>query len=223
MALPSSGLIWLSQLRDEFGNWGPPNYLTHYYRGALTTANNLGVPTGGAIYLSQFHGAQRSVAGSWSRTSPNTYSFTVPVYSTLRIDIRAAGGGGGGSTYDAGASGGNGAKGGNASALGLSAIGGNGGQGAYYNRPGKAASGGASGGNVLNSTGGGADGGVGGTYGTTKGGDGGDGGRAVRDYYPGELTPGSVISIVVPSGGNGGPGQVAGAKGGNGAVYISWT
>lgn len=33
MALPGSGMIWMSQLRDEFGNWGPPNYLSHYYRG----------------------------------------------------------------------------------------------------------------------------------------------------------------------------------------------
>lgn len=225
MALPSSGTIWISQLRDEFGNWGPPNYLSHYYRGALTTANNLNVPTGGAIYLSQFHGAQRSVAGSWSRTGPGTYSFTVPVYSTLRIDARAAGGGGGGSTYDVGAAGQNGTAGGNAtvSGTGMIARGGAAGQGSYYNKPGKAANGTASGGNVLNSTGGGADGGVGGTYGATKGGDGGDGGRVVSDFAPGALAPGTVLTIVVPTGGNGGAGQVAGAKGANGAVYISWT
>ncbi len=223
MALPSSGLIWLSQLRDEFGNWGPPNYLTHYYRGALTTANNLSVPTGGAIYFSQFHGAQRSVAGSWSRTAPGTYSFTVPVYSTLRIDVRGAGGGGGGSTYDAGASGAAGAAGGAATAAGIRGNGGAGGAGAYYNKPGKAANGTASGGNTLNSTGAGANGGVGGTYGATKGGDGGDGGRAVSDYGPGALAIGGVVTVVVPTGGNGGAGQVAGAKGANGAVYISWT
>lgn len=225
MALPGSGPIWISQLRDEFGNWGPPNYLTHYYRGALTTANNLNVPTGGTIYMSQFYGAVRSVAGSRSWTSPGTYTFTIPPYSTMRIDVRGAGGGGGGSTYDAGASGQNGAAGGNASvsSTGLIGRGGSGGQGAYYNKPGKASSGTASGGNVVNTTGGGADGGVGGTYGATKGGDGGDGGRAVSDYGPGALGVGATLTITVPSGGNGGAGQVAGARGGHGAVYISWT
>lgn len=225
MALPSSGTIWMSQLRDEFGNWGPPNYLTHYYRGALTTANNLGVPTGGAIHMSQFHGARRSVAGSWSRTSPGTYTFTVPVHSTIRIDVRGAGGGGGGSTYDAGASGANGTAGGAAtvSGTGLTGRGGAAGQGAYYNKPGKAANGTASGGNTLNSTGGGANGGVGGTYGATKGGDGGDGGRAVSDWGAGSLGVGAQLTVTVPSGGAGGAGQVRGANGGNGAVYISWT
>lgn len=225
MALPGGGPIWLSQLRDEFGNWGPPNYLSHYYRGALTTQNNLGVPASGAIYFSQFHGTLRSVAGSWSRTSPGTYSFTVPAYSTLRIDVRGAGGGGGGSTYDAGASGQTGVAGGNASVSGTGLIGRGGscGQGAYYNQPGKAANGTASGGNVVNTTGGGSNGGVGGTYGATKGGNGGDGGRAVSDYGPGAIAPGTVLTVTVPTGGNGGAGQVAGAKGTNGAVYITWT
>lgn len=224
MALPGSGLLYMSQIQAEFGG---PNYnMSTYYRGAgYVTANNTGVPTGGTIYFSQFHGTQKSVAGSWSRTAPGTYSFTVPVHSTIRIDIRAAGGGGGGSTYDAGASGATGVKGGNASvsSTGLSAIGGNGGQGALYNKPGKAANGTASGGNTLNSTGGGANGGIGGTYGATKGGDGGDGGRAVSDWGPGVFGPGSVLTVTVPTGGNGGAGQVAGAKGDNGAVYISWT
>lgn len=225
MALPGSGTIWLSQMRDEFGNWGPPNYLSHYYRGQLTTANNLNVPASGPIYFSQFFGAVRSVAGSWSRTSPGTYSFTVPAYSTLRIDVRGAGGGGGGSTYDAGAAGSNGTAGGAAtvSGTGLRGNGGSAGQGSYYNKPAKATNGSASGGNVLNSTGGGANGGVGGTYGATKGGDGGDGGRAVSDYGPGAIGVGTTLTVTVPTGGNGGAGQVAGSKGTNGAVYISWT
>lgn len=56
-----------------------------------------------------------------------------------------------------------------------------------------------------------------------SGGGAGDGGRAVSDWSAGSLGVGGVISVTVPSGGNGGAGQVAGAKGGNGAVYISWT
>jgi hypothetical protein len=97
MPLPASGPIWLSQLRDEFGNWGPPNLLSHYYRGALTSANNTAVPAGGYISLAAFYGAQKSIPGSWSIATPGTYSFVVPAYSTLRIDVRGAGGGGGGS------------------------------------------------------------------------------------------------------------------------------
>lgn len=224
MALPASGPIYLSQIQAEFGG---PNYnLSTYYRGGgYVTANNTGVPASGTIYFSQFHGTEKSVAGSRSWTSPGTYSFTVPVHSTLRIDVRGAGGGGGGSTYDAGASGATGAAGGIAtvSSTGLTGRGGSGGTGAYYNKPAKAANGTASGGNTLNSTGGGANGGVGGTYGATKGGDGGDGGRAVSDWGAGSIGVGAVLTVTVPSGGNGGAGQVAGAKGTNGAVYITWT
>lgn len=226
MALPVSGAIWLSQLRDEFGNWGPPNYLTHYYRGALTSANNLGVPTAGYISLAHFYGTQKSVAGSWSRTNPGTYTFTVPVHSTIRIDVRGAGGGGGGSTYDAGATGQNGTAGGAAtvsSAAGIRGNGGAAGQGAYYNKPSKAANGTGANGNTLNSAGAGSNGGVGGTYGATKGGDGGDGGRAVSDWGAGSIAVGAQLTVTVPSGGTGGAGQVRGANGENGAAYISWS
>ena len=225
MPLPASGPIWMSQLRDEFGNWGPPNLLSHYYRGALTSGNNTAVPAGGYISLAAFYGAQKSIPGSWSIATPGTYSFVVPAYSTLRIDVRGAGGGGGGSTYDVGYPGGNGTAGGAASVsgAGLVAYGGEAGQGSYYSQPGKAASGSAAGGNVLNSVGGGAPGGVGGTYGFTKGGDGGDGGRAVSDFVPGALAPGTVLTVTVPAGGVGGAGQVPGAPGSSGAVYISWT
>lgn len=224
MALPASGLLYMSQIQAEFGG---PNYnMSTYFRGAgYVTANNTGVPASGTIYFSQFHGTEKSVAGSRSWTSPGTYSFTVPVHSTIRVDVRGAGGGGGGSTYDAGASGAAGVAGGNAtvSGTGLTGRGGSGGAGSLYNKPGKAANGTASGGNTLNSTGGGSNGGVGGTYGATKGGDGGDGGRAVSDWGPGSIGVGAVLTVTVPTGGNGGAGQVAGAKGTNGAVYISWT
>lgn len=224
MPLQLSGPIYMSQIQAEFG--GPNYYISSYFRGAgYVTANNLGVPAGGAIYFSQFYGAQRSVPGSWAAGSPGTYYFTVPVHSTITIDVRGAGGGGGGSTYDVGYPGSSGAYGESAYAHGVSlgASGGVGGDGSYYSQPGKAGNGSGSGGNYLNSYGDGAPGGVGGTYGFTKGGDGGDGGRAIGYWAAGSVGVGAVLTIVVPSGGGGGAGQVAGAQGSHGAVYISWT
>ncbi len=108
MALPASGTIWMSQIRDEFGNWGPPNYLTHYYRGALTTANNVGVPTGGAIYFSQFHGAKRVVPGSQTWSAVGSQGFIIPPHTSITITVNGAGGGGGG-WFVSGSAGGTGA------------------------------------------------------------------------------------------------------------------
>lgn len=223
MALPSSGILYMSQIQAEFGG---PNYLlsTYYRGGGYVTANNTGIPASGPIYFSQFYGAQKSVAGSRSFTSPGTYSFTVPVHSSITFDVRAAGGGGGGSTYDAGYPGNAGANGGSASVsgIGLSASGGGGGAGSYYNYAANGSNGSGSGGNQLNNSGGGS-GGAGGQYGATKGGNGGNGGRAVSTWEPGSVGVGATLTVTVPSGGGGGAGQVSGQRGNNGAVYISWT
>jgi hypothetical protein len=228
MTLPASGILYLSQIQAEFGG---PNYLmSSYYRGGgYVTANNTGVPASGAIYFSQFYGTQKSVAGSWNRTAPGTYTLVIPVFSTFVIDTRGAGGGGGGSTYDAGAAGATGAAGTDSVVKDAANIiygnGGGGGVGSYYNVAANGANGTGVGGDT-NTTGGGSAGGTGGSYGATKGGNGGAGGRAVRTFSVGELAAivaGNTITIVVGTGGNGGAGQVAGAKGTNGAVYISWT
>lgn len=228
MPIPSSGLIWLSQLRDEFGNWGPPNWLSHYYRGALTTANNPNVPTGGFIAMSQFYGAEKPTPGSWGVATPGTYYMTLPAFSTLNMYAYGAGGGGGGSTYDIGYPGSAGGAGETSivSYAGNTIIyggGGGGGDGSYYNQ---AATGypGAAGGGDSNGAGGGSSGGAGGVYGYTQGGNGGNGGLAVRTFSYGEdgVTKGITLTIVVGNGGHGGAGQVGGNNGSAGAVYLNW-
>ena len=230
MTIKSSGQLAMSEIAAEFGG-GAPHSLSEYYRnGGLVTANNPNVPTGGAISMSQFYGAEKSVAGSWSRTSNGTYSLTIPAFSTLTIDVRGAGGGGGGSTYDAGYAGSAGGNGGQSSVKnsGTTIIygnGGGGGAGSYYNQAAAGSNGTASGGDT-NTTGGGSNGGTGGTYGATKGGNGGKGGRAVRTFSYGEnsnVAKGITLTIVVGNGGAGGAGQANGTAGTDGAVYISWT
>lgn len=63
MTLPASGAITLENLRTEFS--GPtPHSLTDYYRGGTyvpDTPANAGVPTSGAISLTDFYGATNVV------------------------------------------------------------------------------------------------------------------------------------------------------------------
>lgn len=55
MALQASGAISLSQIQTEFGGSNPVS-LSEYYRGGIYTSyNNSGVPTTGAISLSNFY------------------------------------------------------------------------------------------------------------------------------------------------------------------------
>jgi hypothetical protein len=234
MALPSSGTIWLSQIQAEFA--GPNYWLSTYYRGGgYVTTNNTGVPSGGAIYFSQFYGAVRATSGSTSR-GVGTSSLVVPPFQWLTIDVRAGGGGGGGSNIDTyPGSAGNG--GGNShvynAGANVLAYAGNGGNGSNYyggvnydaNGNPQAASGGSNG--ASNYVGGGASGGNGSAYGYSHGQRGGNGGRGVTTYYPGQLTVGGTLTIVVGGGGLGGyAGGISAygraASGGDGAVYISW-
>lgn len=66
MALPSSGLIRLSDIQTEFGGSNPVS-LSEYYRGGGLVPDfsfNDGVPTSGAIGLSDFYGAQNALSYS---------------------------------------------------------------------------------------------------------------------------------------------------------------
>jgi len=169
-----------------------------------------------------------------SFTVPGTYSFTVPAYHTFAADARGSGGGGGGITNG----GGDGAAGGysyfNAPTGNLVGYGGNGGTHGDYTT-GIHGTNGAPGtgvGGDGNITGGGAAGGNPVTYPANgsvyDGGYGGAGGRAYKAWAKGSLlTPRSVITIVVGSGGAPGPiGNglfTPGSYGGNGAVYLSWS
>lgn len=243
MALPGSGTIWLSQMRDEFGNWGPPNYLSHYYRGQLTTTNNLNVPTGGLIWFSHLHGAVKATPGSRDYVSPGSFTFTVPPYQRLRVRVW----GGGGATYggtagtrsifngagsldvigNAGGTGGLrggetsgplvGGAGGTYSVPG-GGSGGNGEKGGeiyYYNLSARAASGSGS-----VTYGGGSHGVAQGNVGTIRG-LGGGGGYADYTFSPGQLAVGGQYSVTVGKGGTSPQGASYNAR--DGRVYIDWS
>jgi len=61
MAMQSSGAISLSDVQAEFGGNNPIS-LSEYYRGGpYTTSNNTGVPTSGAISLSNFYGTTSAI------------------------------------------------------------------------------------------------------------------------------------------------------------------
>lgn len=65
-ALPSSGLLSLSQVQNSFGGSSPIG-MSEYYRGGSYVANNAinsSVPTGGAISMSNFYGG----AGTTTRS-----------------------------------------------------------------------------------------------------------------------------------------------------------
>ena len=99
MALPSSGVIYLSQIKSYFGETTPPQYLTSYNRGGTYVQNipaNTNIPTSASpvdpIYITDFRGSsdpevQTLTAGSGS--------LTVPTYQT-NVTVEVWGGGGGG-------------------------------------------------------------------------------------------------------------------------------
>lgn len=97
MTLPASGPISFSDIQSEMGGQNPIS-LSEYYRGAYTSANNTGVPTSGAIGLSNLRGAQHHfyhtvtsstkqgnlrsivVAAGWNTTSPINFTINSGVY-----------------------------------------------------------------------------------------------------------------------------------------------
>lgn len=73
MALQASGTISISDIAAEFGG-SAPHSLSEYYRGGglvPDTGTNSGVPTSGAISLSDFYGAEAS-----ADVTPNALSWT---------------------------------------------------------------------------------------------------------------------------------------------------
>ena len=183
--------------------------------------------------------------------TPGTYNFVVPNYlSTLKVEVwgGGAGGNGGYQSYAPGAGGtstwygnviatggsgtvGGSASGGDTNSAGTSASGGTGGtapsgsiaggQGAY---PGNNTYGGQNGG-----AGGIPGGGAGGAFSFVAGGvGGGSGAYTVKTYTLGQLTPGTIIPVIVGKGGSGGvaianQGEWSGGAGGDGQVIITWT
>ena len=97
MALQSSGAIWLSNIRDEFGNLGPPNWISHYYRGGglVPTSRTVwaaardptsGDVVGGGYAWFQYENMSGSV--SWAGTK---YSLDPVHISQGYIDIAEVG------------------------------------------------------------------------------------------------------------------------------------
>lgn len=76
MTLQASGTISIADIVAEFGG-AAPHSLSEYYRGgAYVGSSNTGVPTGGAIGLSDFYGAaaitydsKTITCGTWTRPS----------------------------------------------------------------------------------------------------------------------------------------------------------
>jgi hypothetical protein len=251
MAIHGSGSpIYMSELAAEFGG-STPYYLSQFYRGGgRVTANNTGVPTSGTIYLSQFYGATKVTSGSATYSTPGTYTFYVPAYSSLTVYVDGAGGGAGLDVITNGNAGGSSVFYGSATVIGYGGGGGTTGAGGA----GGSASGGdtntagsagsmPNGGAAANGTAGqagyiityagqnwGKAGGVGPGGGSiyasgSSGYGGGGGGRAVKTFGVGALSVGGGYTVVVGAGGaggSGGAGYVAGT-GGDGQVYIVWS
>ena len=93
MALPSSGVLKISDIATEFQDTVPYK-LSDYYRGGALVPNasaNNNVPTSGAIKLSNFYGATRRIAVTITISS-NTTNYTlntaaVPGYVAGIMDI----------------------------------------------------------------------------------------------------------------------------------------
>lgn len=181
------------------------------------------------------------IPGSASYTSPGTYTFIVPYYHSLTVDVRGSGGGGGGSRFSDStiyyASNGTYSYFGAPDAT-LIGYGGGGANGCVWSPPRNGDNGGP--GEAFNGdtniNGGGNPGGIGAIInpgsGSLVGGQGGASGRAIRTWVRSQwytkLTPRSAITIVVGAGGARSecePTYVTrfNTDGSHGAVYISWS
>jgi hypothetical protein len=228
MPVIGSGTVSILSVANEFGGT-VPHSMSEYYRGGGRVPNssiNNAVPVSGPISLSNFYGSRQTTSGVLDYTSPGTYYLTVPSYINLQIQVWGAGGGGGGSWYDAGFGGSQGGTGGDSyvTVPGYGTMYGFGGGGGPTWLAGSPTVGSASGGNANNLAGSGSTGGAGGVYGASFGATGGNGGYALSNFVSSGAPPiDSTLTIVVGTGGAGGFGQVNGAAGTNGRVYIAWS
>ena len=74
MPLQGSGLIWMSQIRDEFRPGQAVTDFYSYYRNHGIITGNPEMPIGfrgsDPIWFSNFHGAYRSYGGAWGSGKP---------------------------------------------------------------------------------------------------------------------------------------------------------
>lgn len=89
MTLQASGAISIGDIADEFGG-NAPHALSEYYRGGglvQNTTQNAGIPSSGAIKLSDFYGATKATlsAGAGGTFTDTTASAAL-VTLTLRTD-----------------------------------------------------------------------------------------------------------------------------------------
>lgn len=100
MALQSSGAIKLSEIQTEFTGSNPISMSEYYRGGVYVTSNNTGVPTSGAISISQFYGTRREFAFTIASNQVNANLRTLainagwdevsPVVATIASGIYAS-------------------------------------------------------------------------------------------------------------------------------------
>lgn len=251
MTIKSTPPISMTDIPAEFGGSVSLGLFAYYRGGQYVPSSVTKVPASGPVSLFDYLDTRKSVPGTMNYDEAGTFTFTVPAYITMTVEIAGAGGGGASSVWDGGSfvgGGGIGAAGGDTSFLGLKAAGGGGGGAAAGARhpwqvyPGaKGATGGAAGGEA-DTPGGGSIGGIGGSLAAIGGGSNGDGGiggtggLTRRTYKLGDAgapTVGQTITLIVGAGGIAHPGIAGppntaanGAPGTNGRpgyVHISWT
>jgi len=69
MTLPASGPISFSQIQAEFGGSNPISFSEYYRNGGYVTSNNTGIPTSGAISMSQFYGGEALISSVFVETA----------------------------------------------------------------------------------------------------------------------------------------------------------
>ena len=119
MTLPTSGIITLNDIQNEFGGSNPIG-LSEYYRGGTyisSTDYAPNVPTSGAISLNNFYGAKKTTFNIVIRLFSDAFYVPPTSDGVLYVYVIAGGGGGGMHSDYHGANGMSGGAGGRASAI----------------------------------------------------------------------------------------------------------